>query len=63
METLAQPGEQQPKADASPKLSRISVNIDKALDRAVERHATDLDISKRQIVEEALRMWLEARAA
>lgn len=51
MDTLAQ--EKQPQRTVS-----IRAHIDKSLDREVERAAFELDIPKRQIVEDALRLWL-----
>lgn len=42
----------------------VQMEIDRELDRALEKRAVDLDLSKRDCVELALRAWLdEGKAA
>jgi hypothetical protein len=51
----AQPTEQQ--------RASLRVDIEKSLDRALEMKSAELDIPKRELVEQAIRMFLEGQVA
>jgi predicted transcriptional regulator len=42
---------------------QVSIRLQKYLDRAIEKLATELDVSKQQIIEDAAREYLERLAS